>query len=43
MSAFDIHEWIHDRMRLTEADVAMVQVDGAKRLVFVKLREYNKM
>jgi hypothetical protein len=43
MSAFDIHEWIHDTMRLTEADVAMVQVDGTKRQVFVKLREYNKM
>jgi hypothetical protein len=43
MSAYDIHEWIHDTMRLTEADVAMVHVDGAKRQVFVKLREFNKM
>jgi hypothetical protein len=43
ISAFDIHEWIHDTMRLTEADVEMVQVDGAKRQVFVKLREFNKM
>jgi hypothetical protein len=41
MSVFDVHEWIHDTMRLTEADVAMVQVDGAKRQV--KLREFNKM
>jgi hypothetical protein len=43
MSAFDIHEWIHDTTRLTVADVAMVQVDAAKRHVFVKLREFNKM
>jgi hypothetical protein len=43
MSAYDMHEWIHDTLRLTEADVAMVQADGAKRQVFVKLREFNKM
>jgi hypothetical protein len=43
MSAFDIHEWTHDTMRLTEADVAMVQLDGAKPQIFVKLREFNKM
>jgi hypothetical protein len=43
MSAFDIHEWIHDTMRLTEADVAMVQVDGTKLQVFIKLHEFNKM
>jgi hypothetical protein len=42
MSAFDIHEWIYDTVRLTEADVAMVQVDGSKWQVFVKLREFNK-
>jgi hypothetical protein len=42
MSAYDVQEWIHDAMRLTEADVTMVQVDGAKRQVFVKLREFNK-
>jgi hypothetical protein len=41
--AYDIHEWIHDTMRLTEADVAMVQVDGAKRQIFVKLHEFYKI
>jgi hypothetical protein len=30
MPAFDIHEWIHDTMKLNEAEVAMVQLDGAK-------------
>jgi ribosomal protein L25 (general stress protein Ctc) len=43
MSAYDVHEWIHNMMQLTEADVAMVQVDGAKWQVFIKLREFNKM
>jgi hypothetical protein len=43
MSISDVHEWIHDAMRLTEADVVMVNVDGTKRQVFVKLREFNKM
>jgi hypothetical protein len=43
MSTYDTHEGIHDTMRLTEADVAMVQLYGAKLQVFVKLREFNKM
>jgi molybdopterin-guanine dinucleotide biosynthesis protein len=43
MLAYDIHEWNHDTMRLTEAGMAMVQVDGTKRQVLVELREFNKM
>jgi hypothetical protein len=43
MSSYHIHEWIHNTIRLIEADVAMVKVDVAKWQVFVKLREFNKM
>jgi hypothetical protein len=42
ISAFEIHEWIYDTMRLGEDEVAMVQIDGAKRQVFVKLHEYKR-
>jgi hypothetical protein len=38
--AYVIHEWIHKTMRLREDKVAMVQIDGAKRQVYIKLREY---
>jgi hypothetical protein len=30
-------------MRLREVEVAMVQIDGSKRQVYVKLREYQRM
>jgi hypothetical protein len=43
ISAYDIHEWIHETMRLREEKVATVQIDGSKRQVYVKLREYQRM
>ena len=43
ISAYDIHEWIHETMCLQEDEVAMVQIDGAKRRVYVKLHEYQRM
>lgn len=41
LSAYDIHKLIHETMRLREVEVAMVQMDGAKGQVYVKLREYQ--
>jgi hypothetical protein len=43
MSAYDINKWINGTMTLAEADLAMVHMDGAKRQVFVKLRELKKI
>src|SRR5215475_14686293 len=43
ITAFDIHEWIHQTMRLQEEEVAMVQIDGAKRQVFIKLHDYQRV
>jgi hypothetical protein len=37
ISAYDIHECIHVTMRLREDEVAMVQIDGSKRRVYIKL------
>jgi hypothetical protein len=42
-SAFEIHEWIHDTMRLHEDEVAMIHIDGGKRQVFVKFHDYKRM
>jgi hypothetical protein len=43
LSAFEIHEWIGETMALNEDEVLLVQVDGTKRQVFIKFREYTKM
>ena len=39
ISAFDIHEWLHDNMKLQPQDVKMIQVNGTKRQVYLKLRD----
>jgi hypothetical protein len=37
ITAFDIHEWIHDVLRIPEHTVHMIQADGTKRQVYIKL------
>jgi hypothetical protein len=43
ISAFQIHEWLHDTFRLHESDVRMVQVDGPRRQVYVKFTDLDRM
>jgi hypothetical protein len=38
ISAFEIHEWIHEQLKIPEHEVAMIQIDGPKRQVFIKLK-----
>jgi hypothetical protein len=38
ISALDIHEWIHDKLRLPRNEVELVQIDGIRREVFIKVR-----
>ena len=37
ISAFEIHEWIHDILRITEQKVNMIQIDGIRRKVYIKM------
>jgi hypothetical protein len=37
ISAFEIHEWLHETLRLQEQTVRMIQVDGSRRQVYIKL------
>jgi hypothetical protein len=43
ISAYQIHEWLHETLQLDERDVRMVQVDGPKRQVFIKFSDSDKM
>jgi hypothetical protein len=37
ITACDIHEWIHDALRISEHTVHMIQMEGIKRPDYVKL------
>jgi hypothetical protein len=37
ITANDIHEWIYDTLRLPDSDVFMIQIDGIRRQVYIKM------
>jgi hypothetical protein len=39
----DIHEWIHEQMRLQEDEIQMIQADGPRRREFIKFVSYEKI
>lgn len=43
ITAYDIHEWIHDTLRLAEEDITMIQAYGLKRRVFIKFTNENRI
>ena len=36
ISAYEIHEWIHEQLQVSEQSLTMMQTDGIKRHVFMK-------
>ena len=36
ISAYDVHEWIHDQLHVREDTVSAIQINGPKRQVFIK-------
>lgn len=43
ITAYHIHEWIHDNLRLDEDDVRMMQIDGHRRRVYIKFRSEDRI
>jgi hypothetical protein len=39
ISAYDIHEWIHAKLKLEAEDINTLQVEGPKRQVFIKVNK----
>ena len=39
ISALDIHEWIHETLRIPEHKVSMIQIDDPKKKVYIKLTD----
>ena len=35
ISAYEIHEWIHEQIQISEQSLTMIQIDGIKRCVFM--------
>jgi hypothetical protein len=43
ITAFHIHEWIHDTLQLDEDKVSMIQIDGPRRRVYIKFVNEMRM
>jgi hypothetical protein len=43
VTPYDIHERVYDNMCLRENEVSMVQIDGPRRHVYIKFRDFNRM
>jgi hypothetical protein len=41
ITAHDIHDWIFAVLQIPEHSVQMVQIDGIKRHVYIKLEEHD--
>jgi hypothetical protein len=43
ISAYEIHEWIYETLCLRESEVNMIQIDGPKRHVYIKVSDPERM
>jgi hypothetical protein len=43
ITAYQIHDWIYERLQLPEEEVRMIQIDGPKRRVYIKFATSEQM
>jgi hypothetical protein len=43
ISAFNIHEWIFETLKLAEEDLYMIQIDGPRRHVYIKFKNAEQV
>jgi hypothetical protein len=43
VSVFDIHEWICETLHLQDHKAVMIQIDGPRRHVYIKLRDPQRI
>ena len=43
ITEYDLHEWLHEEMCIQEQKVQMIQIDGIKRQMYVRLTEKDYM
>jgi len=43
VSAFEIHEWVYKTLRIHEQDVALIQIDGPMRHVYIKFNDPQRL
>ena len=43
ITAYEIHEWIYKKLKIPGDGVAMIQIDGPKRQVFIKLKQNSEI
>jgi hypothetical protein len=43
ISAFNIHEWIVETLKLAEEDLYMIQIDGPRRHAYIKFKNAKQV
>jgi hypothetical protein len=43
ISAFDIHEWIYDKLQMTVDELKTIKIDGSKRRVYIKCTDSKQL
>lgn len=43
ITAYQIHEWIYEELKLPENDVHMIQIDGPRQRVFIKFANNERL
>jgi len=43
ITAYHIHEWIYEKLKMQEDDVRVIQIDGTRRRIYIKFTKDERM